>query len=113
MSNPNSAAQAAKSRTLAIALAVAGLVGMFFALLGWSAHVHERHLVWFGLPLVWTTIGLLISVAAAAADSALGADADFTQNSRGAGAKLANRFLPWIIVALTLLGMVLMSLKGA
>lgn len=112
MSNPSNAA-ASRSRALATGLAVAGLGGMFLALLGWSAHVHERHLVWYGRPMVWVAIGIMVTVAAAAADAALGADADFTQGSRGAGSKMMNRFLPWIIVALTFVGMFAISAKGA
>lgn len=112
MSNSTSALNGTRSRALASGLALAGLVGMFFALLGWTGHVHEYYKVWSVLPMVWVAMGLLLSIAAAAADAALGSDADFTQGN-GAGARLVNRFLPWIIVALTFVGMAAISLKGA
>lgn len=102
---------ASQSRGRAIALALAGLVGMFFALLGWQGHVKDMSKVWGLNPTIWLVLGLVVAVAAAIADTALGAKADFSQGPGGRGATVLNRLLPWIIVALTLIGMLVVSMR--
>ena len=93
-----------------LVLAIAGLVGMFFALLGWTGMVTDATKVWGANPTIWFVLGLIIAVAAAVGDTVLGRHADFTQGRADAGSTLLNRLLPWIIVALTLVGMLVVKL---
>lgn len=111
VSFPMSAQEQRRSRTNAIVLAVVGLVGMFFALLGWTGIARDVGKVWGANPTIWFVIGLLVTVAAAIADTVLGRRADFTQGSTGAGSTVLNRLLPWIIVALTLVGMIILWVR--
>ena len=110
VSEPMTAREAGLSRTRALLLAIAGLVGMFFALLGWTGMVTDATKVWGANPTIWFVLGLIIAVAAAVGDTVLGRHADFTQGRADAGSTLLNRLLPWIIVALTLLGMLVVKL---
>lgn len=110
VSTPLTAREAAQARTRAIVLALAGLVGMFFALLGWTGMVRDVDKVWGANPTIWFVLGLIIAVAAAIGDTVLGRKADFTQGQAGAGSTLVNRLLPWIIVVLTLVGMLVVKL---
>lgn len=111
VSQPMTTRAAGQARTNAILLAVAGLVGMFFALLGWTGMVRDVAKVWGANPTIWFALGLIIAVAAAIGDTVLGSRADFTQNRGGAGHTVMNRLLPWIIVALTLVGMLVLQLR--
>lgn len=112
MSETLTTPQAGASRLRALALAVAGLVGMFFALLGWTGMVRDASAVWGMKPLVWFVIGVVVAVAAAVADLVLGRRADFTQTAGrpSASATLVNRLLPWLIVAFMLVGMLVVKL---
>lgn len=105
--------EAKQSRVRALLLAVAGLAGMFFALLGWTGKVKDVDKVWGANPVVWLTLGLVIAVAAAIGDTLLGSRADFTQDTgrSSAGATFVNRLLPWVIVVLTLVGMLVIQLR--
>ena len=102
--------EAGQARTRAIVLALAGLVGMFFALLGWTGMVRDVDKVWGANPTIWFVVGLVIAIAAAIVDTLLGRKADFTQGETGAASTLVNRLLPWIIVALTLIGLLVVKL---
>lgn len=111
VSEPMTAREAGLSRTRALLLAIAGLVGMFFALLGWTGMVRDLAKVWGASPTIWFVLGLIIAVAAAIGDTVLGRNADFTQGRTNAGSTVLNRLLPWIIVALTLIAMLIIKLK--
>lgn len=111
VSETMTAREAGLSRTRALMLALAGLVGMFFALLGWTGMVRDVAKVWGASPTIWFVLGLIIAVSAAIGDTVLGRNADFTQGRAGAGATVVNRLLPWIIVALTLVGMLVVKLS--
>lgn len=102
-----------KSRTRALILAVTGLVGMFLALVGATGLAQDAG-VWGAKPAIWLTLGLIIAVASAVADAALGARADFTTGAaaKTRGAVIMNRFLPWIIVVLTLIGIAIILVRG-
>lgn len=110
VSSPLTAREAGQARTRAIVLALAGLVGMFFALLGWTGMVRDVDKVWGANPTIWFVVGLVIAIAAAIVDALLGRKADFTQGETGAASTLVNRLLPWIIVALTLIGLLVVKL---
>lgn len=105
------------SQGRAIALAVAGLVGMFLALWGFTGLVREVDKVAGMPPLLPLILGIVVVLAAAVADLLLGRAADVygveVGRSRAEGplALVANRLAPWIIVALTAIGMVLIQLR--
>lgn len=100
-----------QSRTRALALALAGLLGMFLTLLGWTGHVRKLDTTWGVSPVVWIVIGAVIVLGAAIADAVLGARADFVGPSAtpSGSATFLNRLLPWVIVAMTAIGMVVVS----
>lgn len=105
-----------RSRELAIGLAVAGLIGMFLALWGWTGIQRDAHVL--GLPgWIPFIIGLLLAVGAAATDLAMGARSDvyaFAPGERPTPWQtFANKFAPWLIVLLTLIGVLLIWLKYA
>ncbi|MDE9366364.1 hypothetical protein PZ938_12200 [Luteipulveratus sp. YIM 133132] len=106
------------SRIRAILLAVAGLIGLFLALWGFTGMVREGVDTIAGMPPVLPfVVGLVIVVAAAVADTVLGRHADIFATPAGQTeapgmlALVLNRLAPWIIVALTLIGMLLIWIK--
>lgn len=105
------------SRIRAILLAVAGLVGMFLALWGFTGLARDVDKVAGMPPWIPLVVGLLIVVAAAIGDTVLGHHADIFQTpagereAPGALAFVLNRLAPWIIVALTGIGMLLIWIK--
>ncbi|GAB3585863.1 DUF1129 domain-containing protein [Calidifontibacter terrae] len=111
---PNTEA-AKESQLRAIGLAVLGLIGMFVALWGWTGHVRSSDSVLGMNPWIVVVIGLVLCVGAAIADLALGNRADFSTSTPGTQqsgrALLVNRLAPWIIVALTLIGMLIIWLR--
>lgn len=112
--SPGSAA-AERSRIVAITVAVVGLVGMFVALLGWTGMVRDVDST-IGLPpwLIFV-VGAVVTVAAAVFDLAAGARSDVFAvapgQRLGTGQFVLNKLAPWIIVALTAIGMLIIWLR--
>lgn len=102
-----------RSRGLAIGLVVLGLIGMALTLVGWTGHVRDADTVLGMTPMIPTVLGLVLALGAAVADAALGAKADVYAAVEGGGAKavLLNKLAPWIIVALTFVGMVMVWVR--
>ncbi|KNX36654.1 hypothetical protein VV01_05020 [Luteipulveratus halotolerans] len=106
------------SRIRAILLAVAGLIGLFLTLWGFTGMVRDGVDKIAGMPPVLPfVVGLVLVVGSAIADTLLGRHADVFQTpageteAPGALALVLNRLAPWIIVALTLIGMLLIWIK--
>lgn len=112
-----SAAERRASQGRAIALAVAGLVGMFLALWGFTGLIRDVDKIAGMPPLLPMIVGIVVVLAAAIADLLLGRAADIygvevgRAGDHGALAVVANRLAPWIIVALTAIGMLLISIR--
>lgn len=110
----SSPAATRSSQRRAIALALLGLLGMFLALWGMTGVAKDAETVLAVPPIVPLVVGLLLAIGAALVDSLLGAKADVVhgrEHAGGAKALLLNRLGPWIVVALTLVGMLLTWLK--
>lgn len=104
---------ASRSRTKAIALALLGLLGMFLTLWGWAAMQKDTDKLIGMSPVVIFVIGALLCLGAAIADALLGAKADVVHGAPQKGsALLLNKLGPWIIVALTLVGMLLIWVRN-
>ncbi|AKU17466.1 hypothetical protein [Luteipulveratus mongoliensis] len=105
------------SRIRAILLAAAGLIGMFLTLWGFTGMVRDLDKIAGMPPVLPFVVGLVIVLAAAVADTVLGRQADMFQTPAGETeapgglAFVLNRLAPWIIVALTLIGMLLIWIK--
>lgn len=105
------------SQSRAVLLAVFGLLGMFLTLWGFTAIAREVDTVIGLSPYIPLVLGIVIVLAAALADTALGRRADFIQaelgrsRAEGAGATLVNRLAPWLIVLLTAVGMALIWIR--
>lgn len=111
---PGSAA-AERSRLIAIAVAVVGLLGMFLALLGWTGVAQGADRA-AGLP-PWSVfvVGAVVVVGAAVFDLAAGSRSDVYVVAPGRQLTttqfVLNKLAPWIIVALTIVGMVIIWLR--
>lgn len=111
---PGSAA-AERSRVIAIGVAVVGLIGMFVALLGWTGIAKDVDRV-AGLP-VWLifVLGAVIVVGAAVFDLLAGTRSDVYVVPSGqlltTTQFVLNKLAPWIVVALTVVGMVVIWLR--
>ena len=111
---PGSAA-AERSRLTAVAVAVVGLLGMFLTLLGWTAVARDADNA-AGLPpwLVFA-VGAVVVLGAAVFDLAAGARSDVYAVAPGQQLTttqfVLNKLAPWIIVALTVVGMVIIWLR--
>ncbi|WP_460599179.1 hypothetical protein [Flexivirga lutea] len=111
---PGSAA-AERSRLVAIAVAVVGLVGMFVALLGWTGIAQGVDSTAGAPPWVIFVIGAVIVIGAAVFDLAAGSRSDVYVVAPGqqltALQFVLNKLAPWIIVALTVVGMIAIWLR--
>lgn len=113
--------EARSSRVAAIALLVAGLVGIFLALWGWAGVVLSSAQWWthrtvLGMsPWVAFVVGVVLVLGAAILDVVLGRRADVSQVAAGTEATplqtLLNRLAPWILVVLTAIGVLLVWLR--
>lgn len=107
------------SQTKAVLLALLGLVGMFLALWGFTALTRDVDRLIGMPPVLPLVVGLVVVVGAAVADSLLGQRADIYRarvgaaEAPGALAFVVNRLGPWIIVLLTLVGMLLIWIRYA
>lgn len=105
------------SQTRGVLLALLGLLGMALALWGFTAVARRVDEVIGMSPVVPLVLGLLLVVGSAIADSLLGQRADIVLARMGAaqpsGAKafVLNRLGPWLVVLLTLVGMLLIWLR--
>lgn len=111
---PGSSA-AERSRVIAIVVAVVGLVGMFLALLGWTGLMRDTDAVAGLGPWVLFVLGAVITVGAAVFDLAAGQRSDVYVVPEGqrltAVQFVLNRLAPWIVVLLTLVGMLIIWLR--
>lgn len=111
---PGSAA-AERSRLVAVTVAVVGLVGMFVALLGWTGVAKDVDSTVGLPPWVIFAVGAVIVVGAAIFDLAAGARSDVYVVAPGEKLTtmqfVLNKLAPWIIVALTVVGMVIIWLR--
>lgn len=111
---PGSAA-AERSRVIAVTVAVVGLLGMFVALLGWTGMMRDVGDT-VGLPpwLIFV-VGAVIAVGAAVFDLAAGTRSDVYTVPAGqrltATQFVLNKLAPWIVVALTGVGMLIIWLQ--
>lgn len=113
--------EARSSRVVAILLLVAGLLGTFLALWGWAGVVLANAQWWthrttLGMsPWVAFVVGIVLVVGAAVVDVILGRRADVSQVAAGTEATptqiLLNRLAPWILVAVTAIGVLLVWLR--
>lgn len=107
---------AAQSRVRAIVLALLGLVGMFLTLWGWTGMVQDTDKLIGLSPTLIFIVGALLCLGAAIADAVLGAKADVITGAPGQKpsgmALLLNKLGPWIIVLLTLIGMLIIHLRN-
>lgn len=105
---------AERSRELAIGLAVTGLIGMFLALWGWTGIQKGTHALGMS-GWVLFIIGAVLALGAASADLALGQRSDvyaYTPGVEPTGRQVfVNKFAPWVIVLLTLIGMLIIWMK--
>lgn len=113
---PDTAA-AEQSRIRAYVLVGVGLLGMFLALWGWTGMQQDTSKLIGLSPTLIFVVGALLCVGAAVTDAALGAKADIMTTTPGTSsgpmALLLNKLAPWIIVALTLVGMLIIYLRNS
>jgi hypothetical protein len=106
---------AERSRVVAITVALVGLLGMFIALLGWTGIAKEADSTVGVSPWLVFVIGAIIAVGAAVFDLAAGARSDVYVVAPGERLTTAqfvlNKLAPWIIVALTIVGMIVIWLQ--
>lgn len=118
---PLSKDAARDSRWVAIALLVAGLVGTFLTLWGWTG-IRKNVTTWWdqyttaGLsPWVPFIVGLALLLLSAIADAILGRRSDVFQVAEGVEPTplqtLANRLASWILVLITAAGILLIWLR--
>ncbi|WP_446664462.1 hypothetical protein [Flexivirga sp. B27] len=112
--SPGSAA-ADRSRLVAITVAVVGLVGMFVALLGWTGIAKEVDSTAGVPPWLIFVVGAVIVVGAAVFDLAAGTRSDVFVVAPGQRLStlqfVLNKLAPWIIVALTVVGMIIIWIR--
>ncbi|NHN55700.1 hypothetical protein G9U51_07915 [Calidifontibacter sp. DB0510] len=104
--------QAAKaSRARAIVLQIVGLIGMFLTLWGWTGMRRQVDSLLGMSPVVPFVIGLILTLGAAITDVVLGSRADvyaLDPGQKPTGRQLfLNKIAPWLIVLLTLVGMLI------
>lgn len=106
---------AARSRLVAITVAVVGLIGMFIALLGWTGFAKSADSTVGASPWLVFIIGAVIAVGAAIFDLAAGSRSDIYAVAPGQRLTttqfVLNMLAPWIIVALTIIGMIVIWLR--
>ncbi|HWC23780.1 MAG TPA: hypothetical protein VG502_15910 [Flexivirga sp.] len=106
---------AERSRLVAITVALIGLVGMFVALLGWTGMAKDVDSTVGAPPWLVFVIGAVITVGAAVFDLAAGSRSDVYVVAPGQQLMTAqfvlNKLAPWIIVALTIVGMIVIWLR--
>lgn len=106
---------AERSRLVAITVALIGLVGMFVALLGWTGMAKDVDSTVGAPPWLVFVIGAVITVGAAVFDLAAGSRSDVYVVAPGQQLTTAqfvlNKLAPWIIVALTIVGMIVIWLR--
>lgn len=111
---PGSAA-AERSRLIAISVAVVGLIGMFLALLGWTGVAKDIDRTAGLPPSLLFAIGAVVVVGAAVFDLAAGSRSDVYIVAPGQQLTttqfVLNKLAPWIIVALTIVGMIIIWLR--
>lgn len=118
---PLSAGAAKDSRAIAVVLLIAGLLGTFFALWGWTG-VRKNAVTWWehyttaGMsPWIPFGVGLALVLLAAVADAILGRRSDVFQVAEGAEPTtlqtVANRLAPWLLVLITAVGILLIWLR--
>ncbi|WP_265444832.1 hypothetical protein [Flexivirga meconopsidis] len=104
-----------RSRVIAIVVALIGLVGMFVALLGWTGMMRDVDKTIGIPPWVIFVVGAVITVGAALFDLAAGSRSDVFAVAPGqqltALQFTLNKLAPWIIVLLTLVGMLIIWLR--
>lgn len=106
---------AERSRVIAITVAVVGLIGMFVALLGWTGMAKGSDST-VGIP-PWSVfvIGAVITLGAAIFDLGAGSRSDVYVVPDGEQLTttqfVLNKLAPWIIVALTVIGMIAIWLR--
>lgn len=112
--SPGSAA-ADRSRLVAITVAVVGLVGMFVALLGWTGIAKEVDSTVGVPPWLVFVVGAVIVVGAAVFDLVAGTRSDVFVVAPGQRLStlqfVLNKLAPWIIVALTVVGMIIIWIR--
>lgn len=101
---------AERSRLVAITVAVIGLIGMFIALLGWTGIAKGADSTAGAPSWLVFVVGAVIVIGAAFFDLAAGTRSDVYTVPPGerltTGQFVLNKLAPWIIVALTLVGMI-------
>lgn len=106
---------AERSRLVAVAVAVAGLLGMFVALLGWTGIAQDVDSTAGAPPWVIFVVGAVIVLGAAVFDLAAGTRSDVYVVEPGHQLTtlqfVLNKLAPWIIVALTVIGMIAIWLR--
>ncbi|MFC6705873.1 hypothetical protein [Flexivirga alba] len=106
---------AERSRLVAITVAVVGLVGMFIALLGWTGMAKSADSAVGAPPWLVFVIGAVITVGAAVFDLAAGSRSDVYAVAPGERLTtirfVLNKLAPWIIVALTAVGMIVIWVR--
>lgn len=111
---PGSSA-AERSRVIALTVAVVGLIGMFVALLGWTGMMRAVDHTLGMPPWLIFVVGAVIAVGAAVFDLAAGTRSDVYAVADGqrltATQFVLNKLAPWIIVALTGVGMLIIWLQ--
>lgn len=101
---------AERSRLVAITVALLGLVGMFIALLGWTGIAKASDSTVGAPPWLVFVVGAVIVVGAAVFDLVAGTRSDVYTVAPGERLTttqfVLNKLAPWIIVALTVVGMI-------
>lgn len=101
---------AGHSRLVATAVAVVGLIGMFIALLGWTGVAREVDRTAGFPPWLVCALGAVIVVGAAVFDLVAGTGSDVYVVPPGRQPTtmqfVLNKLAPWIVVALTVVGII-------